>query len=193
MTKIVAGEPATDEYELELSKKLMEITEPPPDGGLTAWSQVLVSHLLVVNGFGYISSFSLFESHWVAVLGRSASEISWVGSMQMFLLFFVGTLSGRAMDAGFFRSLIYVGCTMQILGTFTTSACQAYWQLFLSQGIANGLGNGLLFTPAVALVGTYFSKKRALALGFAACGAPVGGIVFPIVCRKSENIVLWCI
>lgn len=193
MAKGVADKIVKDGCELELSNNLMEITKPPPDGGLTAWSQVLVSHLLVVNGFGYISSFSLFESHWMVVLDRSASAISWVGSMQMFLLFFVGTLSGRAMDAGFFRSLIYAGCGMQILGTFTTSACQQYWQLFLAQGIGNGLGNGLLFTPAVALVGTYFSTKRALALGFAACGAPVGGIIFPIVCRECQSIVHWCI
>ena len=182
LEKWEASQCGSDADTLEIPDNFMEVTEPPPDGGFTAWSQVLVSHLLVVNGFGYISSFSLFESHWVTVLDRSASAVSWVGSMQMFLLFFVGTLSGRAMDAGFFRSLIYAGCTLQILGTFTTSACQRYWQLFLSQGVVNGLGNGLLFTPAVALVGTYFSKKRALALGFAACGAPVGGVVFPVVC-----------
>ena len=188
-TQKEADQPVPDKEILDLSNNVMEVTKPPPDGGLTAWSQVLVSHLLVINGFGYISSFGLFESHWTTVLDRSASAISWVGSMQMFLLFFVGTLSGRAMDAGFFRSLIYTGCAMQILGTFTTSACQEYWQLFLSQGILNGLGNGLLFTPAVALVGTYFSKKRALALGFAACGAPVGGIIFPIVCRGF--IIFW--
>lgn len=164
-----------------LANDLLQVAEPAPDGGMIAWSQVFVSHLLVVNGFGYMSSFGLFQSHWMTAFNRSASAIAWVGSLQMFLLFFIGTLSGRAMDAGYFRSLIYLGCTMQLLGTFTTSFCSRYWQLILSQGIVQGLGNGLLFTPAVALVSTYFSKKRAFALGIAACGAPVGGVVFPIV------------
>lgn len=175
--------------EVEIFTNVTEVTEAVPDGGLLAWSQVLVSHLLVVNGFGYLSSFGLFESYWVTELGRSASAVSWVGSMQMFLLFFVGTLSGRAMDAGFFRSLIYAGCALQLLGTFTTSVCKQYWQLFLSQGIVQGFGNGLLFTPAVALVSTYFARKRAFALGFAACGAPVGGMIFPVV-RSSSTLPL---
>lgn len=155
----------------------------------TAWSRVLVSHLLVVNGFGYLSSFALFESHWVTTLQRSASDVSWVGSFQMFLLFFIRTLSGRAMDAGYFRSLIWSGCGLQLLGVFTTSVCQKYWQLLLSQGVVQGLGNGLLFTPAVTLVSTYFSKNRAVALGIAACGAPIGGIVFPVVCSESGREV----
>ncbi|KZF20181.1 MFS monocarboxylate transporter-like protein [Xylona heveae TC161] len=161
-------------------------SELQTDGGWLAWSQVLVSHLLVVNGFGYQTSFGLFQSHWMDALKKSSSDISWVGSIQLFLLFFVGTISGRIMDAGYFRSLVYVGCSLQLLGIFTTSAVGKYWQLVLSQGITTGLGNGTLFTPAIALVSTYFVKKRPLALGFAACGAPVGGIVFPIIARQLD-------
>lgn len=99
----------------------------------------------------------------------------------MFLLFFIGTLSGRAMDAGYFKTLIVAGCSMPLLGVFATSFCTQYWQLFLAQGVVQGLGNGLLFTPTVALIATYFTTKRALALGFAACGAPTRGIIFPTV------------
>ncbi|KAI4211284.1 MAG: hypothetical protein LQ351_005968 [Letrouitia transgressa] len=161
--------------------------EPPPNGGLVAWTQVVMGHLLVFNGFGYVSSFGLFQSYYANTLGRPASDISWVGSFQMFLLFFVGTLSGRAMDAGYFRSLVVAGCSLQLLGVFTTSFCQQYWQLFLAQGVVQGLGNGLLFTPTVALISTYFTTKRALALGFAACGAPTGGIVFPTIARQLTS------
>ncbi|PQE24348.1 mfs monocarboxylate transporter protein [Rutstroemia sp. NJR-2017a BVV2] len=157
------------------------------DRGIVAWSQVLVSHLLVINGFGYMSSFGLFQSHWETALGRSASDIAWVGSIQLFLLFFVGALSGRAMDEGYFRSLIISGSSLQLLGVFTTSAVTKYWQLVLSQGVVQGLGNGLLFTPLVTLVSVYFLKKRAFALGLAACGAPVGGMIFPVIARQLQN------
>jgi len=151
------------------------------DSGVVAWSQVLVSHLMVVNGFGYFSSFGLFESHWTIYLDRPASDISWVGSISLFLLLFLGTLSGVIMDRGHFRSLILIGGGFQLLGVFTTSAVSQYWQLVISQGLVQGIGNGLLFTPCIALVSTYFIKRRAFALSFAACGAPVGGIIFPIV------------
>ena len=157
------------------------LPDPPPNGGLTAWTQVAVGHLLVFNGFGYISSFGIFQAYYATTLNRSASDISWVGSIQLFLLFLIGTLSGRAMDAGYFRSLIVSGCALQLLGVFATSWCTQYWQLFLAQGLVQGLGNGLLFTPTVVLVSTYFSTKRAFALGLTACGAPTGGVVFPLV------------
>ena len=178
-----------DTYEVKLidepEPELPEI-EPPPDGGLLAWTQVLMGHLLVINGFGYISSFGFFQAYYATTLNRPASDISWVGSVQMFLLFLIGTFSGRAMDAGFFRSLIVAGCTLQLIGVFATSFSTKYWQLFLAQGITQGLGNGLLFTPTVALVSTYFDKNRTIALGVCACGAPIGGVIFPIV---SINLV----
>lgn len=157
------------------------------NGGIIAWSQVLVSHLLVVNGFGYFSSFGLFQTHWMTYLNRSASDISWVGSISLFLLFFLGTLSGLLMDSGHFRSLLLVGCACQLLAVFTTSAVSQYWQLILSQGIVQGIGNGLLFTPCVALVSIYFTERRAFALSLAACGAPVGGIIFPIISRQLSS------
>lgn len=159
------------------------------DSGYTAWTQVVVSHLLVINGFGYFSAFALFQSHWEAFLNRSSSNIAWVGSLQLSLLFFIGTLSGRAMDAGYFRLLLTLGCSLQLLGIFATSAVTQFWQLVLSQGIAQGIGNGLLFTPLVALVSTYFKKRRALALGMAACGAPTGGVIFSMVARQLIPVI----
>ena len=35
---------------------------PPPDGGLTAWTQALCGHLIVANTWGYISSFGSVKS-----------------------------------------------------------------------------------------------------------------------------------
>lgn len=50
--------------------------EPPPNGGLVAWTQVLMGHLLVFNGSGYVSSFGLFQAYYETTLGRPASDIS---------------------------------------------------------------------------------------------------------------------
>ncbi|CAG7927991.1 unnamed protein product [Penicillium olsonii] len=169
------------------SDTVREVPENISENSITAWTQVLVSHLLVMNGFGYFSSFGLFESHWVTYLGKSGSDISWVGSLSLFLLFFLGTLSGPLMDRGHLRLLLIFGCGFQLLGVFTTSAVSQYWQLVLSQGIVQGIGNGLLFTPCIALVSTYFSKRRAFALSLAACGAPIGGVIFPLISQQLST------
>lgn len=46
-----------------------------------------------------------------------------------------------------------------------------------------GLGNGFLFCPCVALLSTYFQRKRSLAIGIAACGSATGGMVYPGMVR----------
>lgn len=107
-----------------------------------------------------------------------------VGSVQIFLLFFVGTFSGRATDYGLFRITFLVGSILQLIGVFMTSLSTKYWQLFLAQGICTGLGNGLIFCPALSLLSTYFSTKRSLAIGIAASGSATGGVVFPVIVQQ---------
>jgi MFS family permease len=64
------------------------------------------------------------------------------------------------------------------------SLSTTYWQVFLSQGVCMGLGAGLLYIPSLALVGVWFSKKRALALGIVMSGIAVGGVIYIIMFDK---------
>lgn len=74
---------------------------PPPDGGLKAWTAVAAGHLVIMNTWGYINSFGVFQTYYAneLALGPPAT-ISWIGSIQVFLLFFIGTFTGRITDAG---------------------------------------------------------------------------------------------
>ena len=156
---------------------------PPPDGGWAAWTQVLMAHIIIFNTWGYINSFGVFQVYHVQNLLRPPSDISWVGSIQIFLLFSIGTVSGRASDAGYFKQTFAAGLLMQLIGLFMTSLSKTYWQLFLAQGICTGIGNGLLFCPSLAVLTTYFLKRRAIAVGIAACGTATGGVVFPLIAQ----------
>ncbi|KAF7537347.1 hypothetical protein G7054_g3857 [Neopestalotiopsis clavispora] len=160
------------------------IVDSPPDGGSRAWLQVLGGHLVVFNVWGYTNSFGIFQSYYASSLSLPPSTISWIGSIQVFCIFVMGTFSGRAFDAGYYLPLLMAGSSLQLLGIFTTSASSTYWQLFLTQGLCQGLGNGLVFAPTVAHVATYFSRKRSLAISSAATGAATGGVVFPLIAQQ---------
>ena len=175
---------------------------PPPDGGREAWIQGLLpypstpvfhlltidpaamGHLAVMNTWGFVNSFGVFQTYYVTSLHESPSTISWIGTSQIFLLFFIGTFTGRLIDAGYFRAVFLTGSILSVLGLFMASLSTTYWQLFLAQGLCCGLGNGCLFCPALSLLSTYFSKKRGLAIGLAATGSATGGMVFSAMVQQ---------
>lgn len=157
---------------------------PPPDGGFKAWLQCAMGCLIVTTTWGFINSFGMFQSFYIDFLNRPPSDIAWIGSIQVFLLFFLGTFSGRLTDAGYFRHVFAFGSFMQLLGIFMASISTQYWQFILAQGICVGIGNGCMFCPGVAIVSTYFSKKKSLAIGISASGSAVGGMIFPVMVQK---------
>ena len=68
---------------------------PPPDGGTRAWFQVIAGHLVNTLTWGYVTSYGVFQTYYVQELSYSASDISWIGSIQIFLLF--GLFQGQLM------------------------------------------------------------------------------------------------
>ncbi|KAG9945681.1 MFS transporter, MCP family, solute carrier family 16, member 10, partial [Aureobasidium melanogenum] len=157
---------------------------PPPDGGFKAWLQCAMAWLVVFNTWGFCNSFGTFQTYYTQTLGETPATISWIGSIQVWVLFFLGTFAGRAMDAGYFVPTFAVGTVFQLVGIFMTSLSTKYWQLFLAQGVCTGIGSGILFTPSMALLSTYFSSHKGLAVALATTGNSAGGALYPLIARQ---------
>lgn len=54
----------------------------------------------------------------------------------------------------------------------------------LTQGIMTGIGGGIFFTPSMGLIGTYFSSRRALAIGITTTGNSAGGMIYPVLVQQ---------
>ncbi|KAJ1325674.1 MFS transporter MCT family solute carrier family 16 (monocarboxylic acid transporters) member 10 [Microdochium nivale] len=158
----------------------------PPDGGVQAWTHVALLHIVFFNTWGVSNSFGIFQQYYANELlpGQSLSSISWIGSVQTALLFALGVGTGRASDAGYFRHCFVGGVFLQVFAIMMTSLGSTYWQLFLAQGLCLGIGNGLVFVPAMSITSTYFAKHRAIAVSLGAAGAAVGGLVYPVLVKQ---------
>lgn len=99
----------------------------------------------------------------------------------MFLTFAISAFSGRLADAGYARHAVLAGTSLCVLGTFMTSLAVTYWQIFLAQGVCTGTGMGVMYMPAVTVVGTYFARKRTMVLTMSAAGGGTGSVVFPAI------------
>jgi MFS transporter, MCT family, solute carrier family 16 (monocarboxylic acid transporters), member 3 len=150
-----------------------------PDGGFEAWMQVLACHLVNALAWGFASAYGVYQLYYKQTTDLPSAQISWIGSIQVFLTFGSCVFSGRLADAGYIRSTVFFGSLLAVLGTFTTSLATEYWQLLLAQGICTGIGLGIIFVPGVSVINSYFKKNRSLALSLTATGTGTGSVVFP--------------
>jgi predicted MFS family arabinose efflux permease len=111
----------------------------------------------------------------------SSSNISWIGSIQSLMVCVVGAVIGPVYDRGHLRLLCIAGSFGIVFGHLMLSLCTEYWQALLAQGFVVGIGGGCLFVPALALVQQYFSTRLGLAIGIAATGSSVGGVIYPVI------------
>ena len=169
----------------------------PPNGGALAWLNVLGSFMLYFNTWGILNTFGAYQTYYESgnLFTASSSQISWIGSIAAFMLLFVGLFIGPIYDRGYVRFLLVFGCFMVVFGHMMLSLCRTFWQALLAQGFAVGIGTGCLFVPCVAIIPQYFSTKMGAAMGLAASGSALGGVIYPIVLYRliSEIGFHWAV
>ncbi|EPT04639.1 hypothetical protein FOMPIDRAFT_1021830 [Fomitopsis schrenkii] len=168
---------------LDAEAVLSHFEDDIPDGGLQAWCATFGGAMISFCTFGYASSFGVYQDYYVLAGTSTSSNISWIGSLQLFMLFFVGLPAGRLFDAGYFHLLLFCGSIIFVFCIFMLSLADPsqYYQLLLAQGIGMGVGGGFMLVPALSLQGHYWKKRRSMALGLVVCGSGCGGIVYPIM------------
>ncbi|KAJ7214882.1 major facilitator superfamily domain-containing protein [Mycena pura] len=177
-----------------------------PEGGLQAWATVAGAFLIQFCGFGYASSFGVYEDFckqeyltqsslsaissvtvlWIEVTSNNSMH-RWIGSVGTFIVMSGGLVSGPLYDRGYFYHLVIGGSLLQSFSLFMLSLCkqeQLYW-IFLAQGLGVGLGAGMTYVPTVAVVSHYFQKRRALAMSIVVAGTPMGALVHPIMLNNT--------
>ncbi len=123
-----------------------------------------------------VNTFGVYQSYYEVILlpNYSASSISWIGTVEGFLLLMAGIVVGPIYDKGYLRSLLVAGTFLVVFGLMMTSLATEYYQVFLAHGLAVGFGCACLFLPSIAIVATYFTSRRALATGITASGGSIG-------------------
>jgi len=162
-----------------------------PEGGLKGWLTVLGGSLVLFCTFGMVQSFGVFQDYYtrISLTDRTASEISWIGSFQVFLLFAVALPVGKLYDQGYFYHLVASGSLLYLFSIFMLSLAKPhhYYQTFLSQGLGMGLAMGILFLPALSITSHYFKERRSTSMGFVFAGASLGGVIWPIMLNHLFN------
>ncbi|RAL08476.1 MCT family MFS transporter [Aspergillus homomorphus CBS 101889] len=156
-----------------------------PEGGLRASFVVLGAFCVSFSTYGYMNAYGIYQAYYAGhfLSDKSASAISWIGSVQLCFLF-SGSLVGGPLFDRYGASILRVPAIALVVSVMMTSLCKKYYQFMLAQGILGGITSGILFAPVMTCVSHYFHKRRAAALGVTVCGSSLGGVIFPIALSR---------
>ncbi|KAJ5679777.1 MFS transporter asaE [Penicillium macrosclerotiorum] len=156
---------------------------PPPDGGAQAWMSVLGAFCGLFVSFGWINCVGVFQTYYEThqLSDLSTSTVTWITSLETFVMFFAGPVFGTLFDSFGPRWILLGGTILHVLGLMMTSLSTEYYQFILAQGICSPIGASAIFNASINSVSTWFAKRRAFALGVTASGSSLGGVIFPIM------------
>jgi hypothetical protein len=86
---------------------------------------------LTTSQFGVFQDY--YQTHQLA--SNSATQISWIGSIQYCLCPMLGCISGPLFDAGYLRSLVATGGAIYVVCFMMASIAKEYYQFLLAHGI----------------------------------------------------------
>ncbi|KAI2631497.1 MFS general substrate transporter [Hypomontagnella submonticulosa] len=154
-----------------------------PDGGLEAWLVVAGGFCALFSTFGLVNCVGVFVNYYVdgPLASYGASSVSWITSIQVFMMSGLNAVMGRLYDRYGPRYLLIIGTLVYIFGLMMLSLSTQYYQILLSQSIVSAVGMSAVFNSAMNSVMGWFFKKRAAALGIMVSGSSLGGVVLPIM------------
>ncbi|KAL0938126.1 MFS monocarboxylate [Colletotrichum truncatum] len=165
------------------------VTPQPPPGydSIRSWLAVFGASLSFFTTVGFLNAFGVFQEYYQTHLGKPESDISWIGSVSICILYIGAPVSGILCDRLGPTIPLCIGSVGQLLALFMTSLCTEYYQTFLAQGVLLGVSMSLVFCPPVAVVSRRLPHRRGLVLGLTIGGSSLGGVIWPIMLEQLLN------
>ena len=144
---------------------------------LKGWVAVGFAFASMFICFGVVYSFGAFFNSMASEFKAGSSATSAVFSITTFIFLTGGIFSGMVADRiGARPVLIFGGITIG-LGLYLTSLVRSLWVTYITFGVGVGVGVACGYVPMLAVVGAWFERRRAAALGVAVTGVGLGTLV----------------
>ncbi|XP_060735149.1 monocarboxylate transporter 12 [Tachysurus vachellii] len=160
------------------------------DGGW-GWMIVVASFVTMICTRSVSRCVSIFFVEFQMHFSTDYSTTSWIISLlecTTMLCAPLGSYVGNRLST---RVAVMTGGFLSSVGLALSCFAPSLQFLYISVGILTGLGFALSFTPAVAIVGTYFNERKALAYGIAMSGRGIGTFILPPLFQHLINLYSW--
>ncbi|XP_003784927.1 monocarboxylate transporter 14 [Otolemur garnettii] len=171
-------------YDFEDDTKEKKTLKPHPDiDGGWAWMMVLSSFFVHILIMGSQMALGVLNVEWLEEFHQSRGLTAWVSSLSMGITLIVGPFIGLFINTCGCRRTAIVGGLVNSLGWVLSAYAANVHYLFITFGVAAGLGSGMAYLPAVVMVGKYFQKRRALAQGLSTTGTGFGTFLMTVLLK----------
>ena len=198
------------EMEPEIPQHASEREDIPPNGG---YGWVCVACVLMINAHTWginsvssrrtpspfpslspkshphpVQSFGVFLAYYLThntYPGATPFQFAFIGGLSISQALMASpaiTITTRLYGT---RTTMFIGVALITASLVGASFADAFWQLLLAQGVAFGWGMGFLYVGSLAIIPQWFSTRRSLAMGIAASGAGIGGIVYTLAAQAA--------
>lgn len=172
---IVATSEGTNNGEL-----VVKFNEPPVDKGY-AWVVALCGTLAIFATWGANAGYGIFLNYYLSnntFPGATKYDFALIGSLVFFCGLALSPVAALLYNVFGFRILIIIGIILQTAAYIMASFATQLWQLYLTQGILVGVALVIIFLPTTLVLPTHFDHYLSTAMGIAALGIGLGGLVY---------------
>ncbi|XP_053315917.1 monocarboxylate transporter 14 isoform X2 [Spea bombifrons] len=148
-----------------------------------AWMVVLSSFLVHLLVMGSQMALGILNMEWLEEFNQSRGLTAWVSSLNMGITLIVGPFIGLFINTCGCRKTAMIGGFLTSLGWVLSAYATNVHFLFFTFGVTAGIGSGMVYLPAVVMVGQYFQKHRALAQGLSTTGTGFGTFLMTVLLK----------
>ncbi len=164
-----------------------DASEESPQAWVVVWACFIA--LAVIFGVSY--SFAAFFESLSTQFDAQRADVSLVFGLCGLVYFIGGAGAGLLADRFGPRLVGSLGMLFIAGGLLVSSLATSITAVYAGYGVGIGIGIALVYTPAIACVQPWFTRRRGLAAGIASAGIGAGTVAVPLAATALIASLQW--
>lgn len=156
-----------------------------------AWVVVWACFVSLAVIFGIAYSFAAFFESFTDEFNARRADVALVFGLSGLIYFVLGAGAGMLADRFGPRAIACTGMLFIAGGLAASSMATSMAMVYWAYGVGIGVGVALVYTPSIACVQPWFTRRRGLAAGLASAGIGAGTVALPLLASAAIAALQW--
>ncbi|KAF9413590.1 hypothetical protein HW555_008235 [Spodoptera exigua] len=159
----------------------------PPDGG---WGYLVAISAIISfsTTTAFAGCFGMMYDDFINSVSLNSASVTLLMGIFCMAIAFAGFFTSALLNIMSMRKLAFVSSLIFACGTLGTVIMTTPIMFFLTAGVFQGIGLGIMYNLSCTIVNEYFTEKRVLVMSFVQTATGVNAMIAPIFVKWSlEN------